>query len=90
LPNYLIEDFPLKKALCLKTVKKNTSEVLKFLKTYFVDYEKSYFLFDKKQAMKPSGEKDLFKYGKYNLKNKIFIYKDQEKINLESNYCLTY
>lgn len=86
LPNHVTEDIPLKKALCLKTEKKNTGEVMKFLKSYFVDYEKSYFLFDKKQGIRPKDNKNEFKYGKYNLKNKSLIYKDQDKINFEGNH----
>ncbi len=85
LPDFVLENIPLEKALCMRTQKKNTGEIMKFLKTYCVDYEKSYFLFDKKQATKSENKKDSFKYGKYNLKNKNLVIKDQDKIKLESN-----
>jgi len=89
LPECVLEDIPLKKALCFRTEKKNTGEVMKFLKDYLIEYEKSYFLFDKQKALKPEKEQDLFKYGRYNLKSKKLIYKCQEKgereIKPESN-----
>lgn len=85
LPDFVLEEIPLQKALCMRTEKKNTGEIMKFLKSYCIDYEKSYFLFDKKQAIKSKNKQDSFKYGKYNLKNKNLIVKDQEKIKLESN-----
>jgi len=84
LPDFLDEDIPLKKALCLKIEKKNTGEVMKFLKSYFSDYEKSAFYLEKNSKFPIFNENESYKVGKHNFKHKTLIYQNHENIKIES------
>jgi len=84
LPDILLEDIPLKKAICIRIEKKLTGEIIKFLKDYIIDYEKSAFYLDSKYFNNYTNENEKFKFGKFNIKNKNIVYKEHDKTKLES------
>lgn len=84
LPDNLNENIPLKKALCLRIEKKNTGEVMKFLKNYYIDYEKSAFYLERNSNFPNNNEKESYKVGKHNLKHKNLVYQNHENIKIES------
>ncbi len=86
LPDNILDDIPLKKAICFRIEKKKTSEVIKFLKNYVIDYEKSAFYLDSKYIKYPNDQKENYKFGKYNLKNKNLIYKENDNFGLLGIY----
>lgn len=88
LPDHITDEIPLDVALVFKTPKKYTGEIIKFLKNYLGDYDKSAFYYknDSKSSnilddKNPSDEK--YKYGKFYWKNKSLIYQDKDKIKFE-------
>ena len=88
LPDLLTREIPLKEALCFITEKKNTGIVLKFLKNYIENQEKSAFYLEN-ETIYQNNENNFnfsfnnYKYGKSNIKKKNLIYNQQEIKNID-------